>query len=141
MDRVHRCPGGVPRLAVARSNRLRARAFAAALLLGVLALTVSALRFRLGPSLGPGTLLYPLASWPGALVLGAVATGMLLGHWYLIDLGLSIEPLERLFRFFVVALVVQLGRRRCDRAAPGHSLERRGGGPAPRSGATHGRCS
>ena len=90
------------------SNRLRARAFAASLLLGVLALTVSALRFRLGPSLGPATLLYPLAFVAGALALGAVATGMLLGHWYLIDLGLSIEPLRRVFRFFVVALVVQL---------------------------------
>jgi predicted Na+-dependent transporter len=44
----------------------------------------------------------------GALVLGAVATGMLLGHWYLIDLGLSIEPLERLFRYFVAVLLVQL---------------------------------
>ena len=90
------------------SNRLRARAFAASLLLGVLALTVSALRFRLGPSLGPGTLLYPLGFLAGALALGAVATGMLLGHWYLIDLGLSIEPLQRVYRFFVFALVVQL---------------------------------
>jgi hypothetical protein len=27
---------------------------------------------------------------------------MLLGHWYLIDLGLSIHPLVRLFRYFVI---------------------------------------
>ncbi len=90
------------------SNALRARAFAAALLLGLLALVITALRFRLGPWLGPATLLYPLAVVTGALVLGAVATGMLLGHWYLIDLGLSIEPLERLFRYFVAVLLVQL---------------------------------
>ena len=91
------------------SNRLRARSFTAALLLGIGALTVSALRFQVGPSLGPATVLYPLAIVSGALVLGAVATGMLLGHWYLIDVGLSLEPLERLFRYFVVVLVLQLG--------------------------------
>src|SRR5262249_10604599 len=51
---------------------------------------------------------YPLAFVAGAMVLGAVATGMLLGHWYLIDLGLSIEPLQRLLRYFVTVLVVQL---------------------------------
>lgn len=90
------------------SSVLRARAFAAALLIGILALTLSALRFRLGPWLAPATALYPLAVVTGALVLGAVATGMLLGHWYLIDLGLSIEPLERLFRYFVAVLLIQV---------------------------------
>jgi len=88
--------------------RRRARAFASTVLLGLLALAVSALRFRLGPWLGVGTPLYPLAFLSGALALGAVVTGMLLGHWYLIDLGLSIEPLERVFRFFVAALALQL---------------------------------
>lgn len=90
------------------SNARRARSFAAALLLGLVALTVSALRFRLGPAIGPGTLVYPLAFLAGALALGAVVTGMLLGHWYLIDIGLSIEPLERVYRFFVFALLAQL---------------------------------
>ncbi len=91
------------------SGTLRARAFAAALLLGVLALTLSALRFRVGPWFGAATALYPLAVVSGALVLGAVATGMLLGHWYLIDVGLSLDPLERLFRYFVAVLMLQLG--------------------------------
>ncbi len=90
------------------SNVLRARAFTAALALGLAALTLSALEFRVGPSIGPATVLYPLGFVAGALVLGAVATGMLLGHWYLIDLGLSIEPLERLLRYFVAVLVVQI---------------------------------
>ena len=90
------------------SNRFRARSFAAALLLGVVALIVSALRFQVGPWLGAATVLYPLAIVSGALVLGAVATGMLLGHWYLIDVGLSLDPLERLFRYFVAVLVLQL---------------------------------
>jgi hypothetical protein len=91
------------------SNALRARSFSAALLLGLLALTISALRFRVGPWLGPAAVLYPMGFVAGALVLGAVATGMLLGHWYLIDLGLSIDPLQRLLRYFVTVLVVQLG--------------------------------
>ena len=63
---------------------------------------------RLGPLLSPAAVLYPLAFLTGALALGAVATGMLLGHWYLIDLGLSIEPLRRLFRYFVAVLLLHL---------------------------------
>ena len=90
------------------SNVLRARSFAAGLLLGILALAVSALRFRLDPAGSLATLLYPIAFVTGALVLGAVAGGMLLGHWYLIDLGLSIDPLRRVFRYFVAVLIVQL---------------------------------
>jgi hypothetical protein len=90
------------------SNALRARSFASALLLGLVALAISALQFRVGPWFGPAAILYPMAFVTGALVLGAVATGMLLGHWYLIDLGLSIEPLQRLLRYFVTVLVVQL---------------------------------
>jgi hypothetical protein len=89
-------------------GRRRARSFAATLGLGLVALAVSATLHRLGPVLSPATVLYPLAFLTGALALGAVATGMLLGHWYLIDVGLSIVPLERLFRYFVAVLVVYL---------------------------------
>jgi hypothetical protein len=90
------------------SNTLRARAFLAGLVTGLAALVISAASYRLGPVLSPGTLLYPLAFVSAALALGAVATGMLLGHWYLIDLGLSIDPLQRLFRWFMFAVVLQL---------------------------------
>ncbi len=89
-------------------GRLRARAFSAALLLGLIALSASANRYRVGALLSPAGVLYPLAFLTGALALGAVATGMLLGHWYLIDLGLSIEPMRRLFRYFVRVLIVHL---------------------------------
>jgi hypothetical protein len=89
-------------------GRRRARAFSAALLLGLVALSASASRYRVGPLLSPATVLYPLAFVTGALALGAVATGMLLGHWYLIDLGLSIEPMKRLFRYFVTVVAVQV---------------------------------
>ena len=88
------------------SNQRRARTYLASFLTGLAALSFSALTFRLG---GPvSSVLYPLAFVSAALVLGAVATGMLLGHWYLIDLGLSIEPLERLLRWFLVATWAQL---------------------------------
>lgn len=91
------------------SGRARARAYTAALLLGLVALTDSALLYRIGPLLSLATLLYPAAFLTGALVLGAVATGMLLGHWYLIDLGLSLMPLQRLFRYFVTVLILHIG--------------------------------
>ncbi|TMA46662.1 MAG: hypothetical protein E6J76_16505 [Deltaproteobacteria bacterium] len=90
------------------ARRQRARAYTIALGLGLVALGVSASLRRLGPVLSPATLLYPLAFLTSALVLGAVATGLSLGHWYLIDLGLSIEPLRRLFRYFVIVLLVHL---------------------------------
>jgi len=86
----------------------RARWYPRALFLGLAALAASASTYRVGGPLGPGTILYPFAFLTGALSLGAVATGMLLGHWYLIDLGLSIHPLQRLFRYFVVVTVLHL---------------------------------
>jgi len=90
-------------------GRRRARTFSLALLLGLVALSASASRYRVGPLLSPATVLYPLAFVTGALALGAVATGMLLGHWYLIDLGLSLDPMRRLFRYFVTVVIVHLG--------------------------------
>jgi hypothetical protein len=86
----------------------RARAYVVALGLGLVALVTSASLYRLGPVLSPATLLYPLAFLTGSLALGAVATGMLLGHWYLIDLGLSLAPLRRLFRYFVAVTAAQV---------------------------------
>ena len=90
------------------AGRLRARTFTAALAIGLVALSTSAAAYRLGPLLGPATLLYPAAFLTGSLTLGAVATGMLLGHWYLVDLGLSIAPLQRLTRYFFVVVLAQL---------------------------------
>jgi len=89
--------------------RLRARAYVAAWMSGVAALVAGAQSFRLGPAFSVETILYPLNFLVSALVLGAVCTGMLLGHWYLIDRGLSIEPFRRMFRFFAVMLMVQAG--------------------------------
>jgi hypothetical protein len=87
---------------------VRARVFSATLFAGVLALTVSADAFVPSSFHGPITWVYPLPFLTAAASLGAVATGMLLGHWYLIDLGLSIDPLARLLRFFMWATAVHL---------------------------------
>src|SRR5204863_7766179 len=86
----------------------RVRCYRRALLSGIAALVVTAPTCRVDGGLGPATVLYPFAFVTGALSLGAVATGMLLGHWYLIDLGLSIHPLARLFRWFVAVTVAHL---------------------------------
>src|SRR5581483_8356247 len=69
----------------------RARAYVAALGLGLAALAASAVAYRPGP------------------LLASAATGMLLGHWYLIDVGLSIAPLRRLLRWVVWTLAAQIG--------------------------------
>ena len=86
----------------------RVRWYPCALFSGLLALVVTASTYRLGGALGPATVLYPFAFVTGALSLGAVANGMLLGHWYLIDLGLSIHPLTRLFRYFVIVTALHV---------------------------------
>ena len=49
-----------------------------------------------------------LASLTSAGVLGSVTAGMLIGHWYLIDPGMEIEPFHRCFRFFVWTLWIEL---------------------------------
>ncbi len=88
--------------------RLRARAYLLTLLSGVLALAASAESHRLGATVSIATVLYPLNFFCSALLLGGATCGMMLGHWYLIDPGLSIEPLMSVLRLFVVALVLQL---------------------------------
>lgn len=89
--------------------RLRARAYLGTLVTGLVALVASALRFRLGAAAPVvEALLYPLSFILSAATFGAATAGMLLGHWYLIDTGMSLVPLERLLRTFVVSLAGQL---------------------------------
>ncbi|MEW6297157.1 MAG: hypothetical protein AB1671_05375 [Thermodesulfobacteriota bacterium] len=88
---------------------LRARAYLLTLLSGIVALTISASTYRHTPFFSIETLLYPLSFFTSALMLGAVATGMSLGHWYLIELGLSLDPFRRVFKFYAGTLIVHLG--------------------------------
>jgi hypothetical protein len=43
----------------------------------------------------------------GAALLGAVVDGLLLGHWYLTDRGLSRRPIDRYTTLLVVAVVLE----------------------------------
>lgn len=88
---------------------LRARFFSSAILTGLAGLMVASYGFS-GPSLGPVEAVFlPLSFVVSALLLGAVTVGMLIGHWYLIETGQSLDPFFRVFRFFVVMLVIQTG--------------------------------
>ena len=88
--------------------RFRARCFAWSLLTGAAGLVASASGFQQAPLLSLETLFYPVAFFLSALLLGGVTVGMLIGHWYLIDTGQTIEPFVRIYKFFVVCLVCQI---------------------------------
>ena len=88
--------------------RLRARAYLGTLLTGIAALAVSAARFRLEPLPSIEMVLYPLSFLASAVALGSAVTGMLLGHWYLIETKLSLLPLQRILRTFLIAVGGQL---------------------------------
>jgi hypothetical protein len=81
----------------------RARLFTASLASGILALGASALAVTGGSGALAG-ILAVAGSLVSAVALGAVTTGMLIGHWYLIDPGMEIDPFRRCFRFFLGAL-------------------------------------
>jgi hypothetical protein len=85
----------------------RARSFAASVLTGLAGLIVSAHSFYQAPLISIETLIYPTSFFLSALLLGSVTIGMLIGHWYLIDTGQSLEPFIRIFRFFVMTLIAQ----------------------------------
>lgn len=85
----------------------RARIFSTSLFSGLAALAVSSRGFYQAPLWSIETLLYPLSFFFSALLLGGVTVGMLIGHWYLIDTGQSIEPFIRIFKFFFFALMLQ----------------------------------
>jgi hypothetical protein len=73
-------------------------------LAGVAAIALAAAYVRL-PTWGyPGALLSLLA---GAVSLGAVSLGMILGHWYLVTPRLPEQPLNRLTLLLLAALAVQ----------------------------------
>src|SRR5262249_2960031 len=87
---------------------LRARTYVLSLFSGIVALSISASTYRQAPLLSVETVLYPLSFLTSAAMLGAVATGMSLGHWYLIQLGLSLDPFTRLFKFYAGTLILHL---------------------------------
>jgi hypothetical protein len=85
----------------------RARSFAACVLTGLIGLLFSTPGFYGGPVFSIESIIYPAAFFLSSLLLGSVTIGMLIGHWYLIDTGQSLEPFIRIYKFFVLALIVQ----------------------------------
>ncbi len=85
----------------------RARSFAATVLTGLAGLLCTTASFSSAPLLSVETVIYPIAFFLSSLLLGGVTVGMLIGHWYLIDTGQSLEPFIRIFKFFIYALASQ----------------------------------
>lgn len=85
----------------------RARSFAVTVLTGLAGLLISTHSFSSTPLLAVETIIYPTAFFLSSLLLGGVTVGMLIGHWYLIDTGQSLEPFIRIYKFFVYALAAQ----------------------------------
>jgi hypothetical protein len=88
-------------------QRFRARSFAASILAGLAGLFFSAHSFYHAPLGSVDTLVYPVAFFLSSLLLGSVTVGMLIGHWYLIDTGQTLDPFVRVYKFFVVSLGLQ----------------------------------
>jgi hypothetical protein len=88
-------------------QKFRARSFAWAILTGLGGLVLATHSFYDAPFVAVETVVYPSAFLLSSLLLGAVTVGMLIGHWYLIDTGQSLEPFIRIFRLFVMTLIAQ----------------------------------
>jgi hypothetical protein len=88
-------------------QKFRARSFAASILTGLAGLFVSAHGFYQASLWSLETMVYPLAFFLSALLLGSVTVGMLIGHWYLIDTGQTLDPFVRVYKFFVISLAAQ----------------------------------
>jgi hypothetical protein len=87
----------------------RARSFSSAILTGLAGLILTGLNSYTAPVYSLEILIYPIAFFLSALLLGSVTVGMLIGHWYLIDTGQGIDPFVRIYKFFVAALLLQSG--------------------------------
>jgi len=87
---------------------LRARLFPVAVLAGIVALVATAWGYVPdGASLVAGVP-YAASLLAGAAITGASTTGMLLGHWYLIDTGLDLEPLHNMLTYCRACLRLEI---------------------------------
>jgi hypothetical protein len=102
------CAAAVGYVASLRGERyrLRARAFTATWALGIVTVALAAWSYC-PPGWSLEAALYPLSFIVSAVLLGCVTSGMLLGHWYLIDRDLPLDPLQRLHAFYAGTLGVQ----------------------------------
>lgn len=87
--------------------RFRARSFSTSIITGLVGLSLNARSFYDAPGFSLESLIYAGSFIASALLLGSVTVGMLIGHWYLIDTGQSLDPFIRIYKFFVIALLLQ----------------------------------
>jgi hypothetical protein len=88
-------------------QKFRARSFGTSVLTGLACLFLMTHSFYSTGLVSIETVVYPAMFLMSSLLLGSVTVGMLIGHWYLIDTGQSLEPFIRIYKFFVFALVGQ----------------------------------
>lgn len=89
--------------------KIRARAFPLSVVLGFAAVAVTAVGYRPVDASSLTGIPYALSGIAGAAVAGAMLTGMLLGHWYLIDTGLDLAPLKSMLAFARWTLRFEIG--------------------------------
>jgi hypothetical protein len=63
--------------------------------------------YRQAPALSFEAIVFPLSFAVSAVLLGAATSGMLLGHWYLIDRDLSLRPLQQTLALYRWCLLAQ----------------------------------
>ena len=87
---------------------LRARLFPASILCGIAALAVTAAAYVPAGVGAAAVLVFVVPALAGAAIVGAGLTGMLLGHWYLIDTGLDLAPFRSILVYCRACLVAEV---------------------------------
>lgn len=88
--------------------RLRASLFPAAIAAGFVALAITAWGYVPEHASAATGIAFAASALAGAAAAGSAVTGMLLGHWYLIETGLDLSPLRRMWGFCRACVRVQI---------------------------------
>ena len=87
---------------------LRAKVYPSAIVAGFVALSATASSYVPAGVHPIAGLCFATSAATGAVVAGSAVTGMLLGHWYLIEAGLDLTPLLRMWRFCRACVLAQI---------------------------------
>jgi len=87
---------------------LRARLFPASVFCGIAALAVTAAAYVPAGVGAAAVLVFVIPAIAGAAIVGAGLTGMLLGHWYLIDTGLDLAPFRSILVYCRACLIAEV---------------------------------
>jgi hypothetical protein len=87
---------------------LRARLFPASIFCGIAALAVTAAAYVPAGVGAAAVLVFVIPAIAGAAIVGAGLTGMLLGHWYLIDTGLDLAPFRSILVYCRACLIAEV---------------------------------